>query len=360
MSALPKQATRPNKWMAMLDVARRSPAQEVALTPKETIWTKNKARLYRYFPACPAEAAPSLEAGTPAASAPKSPVLLVYALINRPYVMDLYPGRSLVEHLANRGHQVYLLDWGDWGPEDRDIGFDHLVYDYIPRAARQVMRHSASPDYHLLGYCMGGTIASIYAALNPGPEIRSLILTNAPIDFSDYGLFSLWLSEENFALEKLVQTLGNIPPEMIDFGNKMLKPVANYVSPLLTFGDHLDDQAFTRHFLALNHWVNDGVPFPGAAFRQWIQDFFRENKLIRGELVLRGHRVDLGRITCPVLCVTASQDHIVPPKQAEPIIEATSSQKKKFVRVKAGHVGLMTGPTGPKEVYPLISDWLRQ
>lgn len=339
----------PEKWQSMLEVSRRAPALEVARTPREVIWTKNKSRLYRYFPTRPVETRPA---------AVRPPLLLTYALINRPYVMDLYPGRSMIEYLVNRGFEVYLLDWTDWGPEDRGVGFDHLVYDYLRPAARRVMRHAGSEDFHLLGYCMGGTINLLYAALHPGPEIRSLILMTTPVDFTDYGLFSLWLSDENFALDKMVQTMGNIPPEIIDFGNKMLKPVANFISPPLSLYERIEDSSFVRHFIALNQWVNDGIPFPGEAFRQWIQDFLRDNRLARGELVLRGNRVDLGRITCPLLTVVGNQDHIVPPKQTRPVIDLVGSRKKEYCPVKSGHIGLITGPAGPKEVYPLLENWL--
>src|SRR5216683_5247736 len=107
-------------------------------TPKEVIWTKNKAKLYHYEP--------TIEKRFPI------PILIIYALINRPYVMDLVPGNSLVEYLVNQGFDVYLLDWGVPGDEDASLAFEHLVLDYLASAVKQVLRTSRTREFTLLGY----------------------------------------------------------------------------------------------------------------------------------------------------------------------------------------------------------------
>lgn len=119
-----------------------NPDVPVGMTPKEVIWSRNKTVLYRYLPM--------------AERRHRLPILLVYALINRPYVMDLYPGRSLVEALLQQGFEVYLLDWGTFGPEDRHLKLDDFVLDYIPAAVRKVLRRAGAEQFSLLGYCMGG------------------------------------------------------------------------------------------------------------------------------------------------------------------------------------------------------------
>src|SRR5947209_17584609 len=175
-------------------------------TPKEVVWTKNKAKLYRY--------APMTEKRFPV------PILLIYALINRPYVMDLIPGNSLVEYLVNQGFDVYLLDWGIPGDEDEHLTFDHYILDYIFRAVKKMLKHAQAEEFTLLGFCMGGTMSAIYAALFPTKPLKNLILLTAPIDFTleNLGLYGVWMDEKNFNPDLLADAFGNIPGDMIDTG----------------------------------------------------------------------------------------------------------------------------------------------
>lgn len=258
-------------------------------TPKEVIWTKNKARLYHYEPAARDEY--------------PVPLLLIYALINRPYVLDLMPGNSLIEYLVSKGFDVYMLDWGTPGDEDQNLSFENYVLDYIPRAVKKMLRHSHAEEFTLLGYCMGGTMASMYAALYPGKPLRNLILLTAPIDFTpdEIGLFGVWTSEKYFDPDLIADAYGNVPGELIDSGNRMLKPVTNYVGTYVTMWDRIMQDKSMDSWLAMSKWVNDGVPFAGAAFKQWIREFYQQNRLVKGEIRLRGRRVNLAEITCPVL-----------------------------------------------------------
>ncbi len=315
-------------------------------TPKELIWSKNKARLYRYAPAAEKRFA--------------VPILLVYALINRPYILDLLPGSSLVEYLVGQGFDVYLLDWGTPGDEDCALAFEHYLLDYLARAVQQVLRASQAQQFTLFGYCMGGTMSAMYAALLPGPPLRNLVLLAAPIDFTREatGLYGLWTSARYFDPHRLAEALGNIPAELIDLGSRMAKPVGNYVSPYVTMWERLARDRPLDSWLAMNKWVNDGVPFPGAAFRQWIGDFYQQNKLAKGELQLRGRRVDLARITCPVFVIAGSQDHICTLPQAEAAMRLVGSQDKEFFALNAGHVGLLIGSGARASMWPRLRDWL--
>lgn len=317
------------------------PAPEVGLTPKQTVWRLNKARLYRYES--------SRTRGVP--------ILFTYALINRPYILDLMPGCSLVEFLVKEGYDVFVLDWGIPGPEDAARTLDDHVLGTLPRAVRQVVRHSGKSEITLAGYCMGGTIAALYAALHPDGPVRNLVLLTAPCDFSDAGVMSTWLAPENFDVDRVADGFGLVPAEFLDLGAKWLKPIQNYVSPHVRLAERADDPAFVRTWRAMNRWVNDGVPFPGAAYRQWIRDFYQHNKLVRKELELGGRPVDLSDISCAVLNVMADQDHIVPAHQSAAFLDLVSSADKEAMTVHGGHVGIVAGKAA-RTFFPRLASWL--
>lgn len=331
-------------WARVWEVELKRPTVPVGLSPKELIWSRNKAKLFRYLPM--------------AEQRHRVPVLLIYALINKPFVMDLYPGRSLVEGLLQEGFDVYLLDWGTPGPEDRRMRFDDYVLDYIPAAVRKVLRRAGTDQVSILGYCIGGTLSALYAAIHADGPLRNLVLLAAPIDFADADLYSVWLSDRHVDVDRMVDVWGNIPAKAIDYGNKLLKPVTNWIRSYQGLAEHGHDERFRRHWMALNQWVNDGTPFPGEAFRQWIKEFYRANKLTRGELFLRGKRVELSQIRANLLTIAATDDHICLPCQATAINDLVSSADRELFTVKAGHVGIVTGGTGPRILYPKIARWL--
>ncbi|MBM4762773.1 class III poly(R)-hydroxyalkanoic acid synthase subunit PhaC [Bacillus sp. B15-48] len=334
------------RFKRVYEVLAKEPEPKVGQTPKEVIWTKNKAKLYRYQPA--------------KVKTNKVPILMIYALINKPYILDLAPGSSLIEYLTNKGHDVYLLDWGTPGHEDRHMKLDDYVLDYIPRAVKKVLRTSNANEITLLGYCIGGTLTSMFTALHPHLPIRNLIFLTSPFDFSDAGLFTNWVDERYFNLDQMVDTLGNIPPETIDFGNKLLKPLANYFGPYITLADRADNEQFVHNWNLMQKWVGDGVPFPGEAYRQWIGEFYQKNKLIKDELYVRGQQVKLSNIHANVLNIAADRDHIAIPKQTERLMDKISSKDKTFKLIPAGHVSVTVGKGAVKHTYPLIDQWVTE
>lgn len=334
------------KYRAGVQIMLEGAKADTGQTPKEVIWTKNKAKLYRYEPA--------VEKQFPV------PILLVYALINRPYVLDLMPGNSLVEYLVGNGFDVYMLDWGIPGDEDKNLTFENYVLDYIPRAVKKVLRAANAEELTMLGFCMGGTMTAMYAALFPGKPLRNLILLTAPTDFTteNTGLYGLWTSEKYFNPDHIADAFGNVPGDLVDTGNRMVKPVTNYVGSYVTMWDRIMQDKSMDTWLAMNKWVNDGIPFAGAAFRQWIREFYQQNKLVKGEIKLRGRRVDLSNITCAVLNIAGKKDHICSVPQAEATMNAISSADKEFFVLDAGHVGLLTGSDAKRTLWPKISTWL--
>jgi polyhydroxyalkanoate synthase len=310
------------------------------------IWTKNKARLYHYEPLREKRF--------------RVPILLIYALINRSYVLDLMPGSSLVEYLSKQGFDVYMLDWGTPGQEDRDLTFDSYIFDYIQRAVKKVLLRADAGALTMLGFCMGGTMAAMYAALFPAQPVKNLILLTAPIDFtpSTMGFYGLMTGEKYLNPDLLVEAFGNVPGELIDTGNRLAKPVANYIGSYVTMWDRVMHGKPMDNWLAMNKWINDGVPFAGAAFKQWMRDIYQQNKLVKGEITLRGRQVNLATITCPVLNIAGSKDHICTIPQAEATMHLIGSQDKTFLVFDAGHVGLVAGSDARKNLWPRMQAWL--
>ncbi|HLJ68749.1 MAG TPA: alpha/beta fold hydrolase [Chloroflexota bacterium] len=320
----------------------------VGQTPKQTVWTLNKAKLYRYLPPAP-----------PAERFPV-PLLLVFALVNRPYIFDLRPDNSFVRFMQERGFDVYLIDWGAPGPEDQALRLDDYALDYLPRAIRKVKEVSGSDELTLLGWCIGALLGVMYAALQPADGLRNLILLTAPLDFSERscGGFLRWVDERFLNVDAILETFGNMPAELIDYGAKALKPVDSYLSTYARLWENADNPRVVDSWHAMHTWINDGIPMAGAAFRQLIVELYRENRLLSGTLLARGRPVDLGAIRASLLNVVAERDHIVPPPQSESILARVGSSDRQLLRIPGGHIGIMAGSSAVETTWPEIERWL--
>ncbi|HEY3629018.1 MAG TPA: alpha/beta fold hydrolase [Terracidiphilus sp.] len=321
----------------------------IAQTPKELVWTLNKAKLYRYVPVVPAKKRHGV------------PLLLVFAIMNRPHILDLRAGHSFVEFMVGRGFDIYLLDWGIPGFEDRNLKFDDYALEYLPRAIRKMKSISGAEVFSLLGWCIGAILTTIYAAMRPEDGLRNLLLLTAPLDFSnrDEVTFARWTDERYFDFEKILNAFGNMPAEMIDSGAKALKPIDNYITNYCKLWDNLDNPRTVEAWQAMNTWVTDNIPMAGAAYRQLIVEFYRNNALIQNRLRMRDEVVDLGKIQANLLTVIAEGDHITPPCQSEAILDKVSSLDKEIYRVAGGHIGIMAGSSAHKTTWPHIEEWLR-
>jgi polyhydroxyalkanoate synthase subunit PhaC len=320
----------------------------IGQTPKELIWTLNKAKLYHYIPTVPAEARHPV------------PLLLIFALMNRPSIMDLRPGHSFVEYMVGRGYDIYLLDWGIPGPEDTKLKFDDYTLDYMPRAIRKMKSVSGSKEFSMLGWCIGAILTTIYASLRPDDGLRNLLLLTAPLDFSDREelTFARWTEEKYFDVDKVLAAFGNMPGEMIDYGAKALKPIENYIWNYWKIWDNLDDPRAVEAWHSMNTWVTDIFPMAGGAYRQLIVDLYRNDRLMKGELVIRGEVVDLKKLRANLLNVIAEGDHITPPCQSEALLPRVGSSDKEIFRVRGGHIGIMAGSGAHKQTWPHIDSWL--
>lgn len=329
----------------LLLTAKEAP---VGLTPKELIWRKNKAQLFRYSRTSPATR--------------RTPVFLCMPLINRSYIFDLRPGASFVEFLLAQGHEVFLLDWGMPGDEDKVLDIESYVTQYLHRALRKASQSVGGVPLTLLGYCIGGALSATYTALyaDEVTPVKNLVLFTTPLDFTDAGRFGKWTKKEWFPIDKLTDIWPRVPSNIPEVGSKMLTPVPSAFGVYVRLWEKLSGgQRFDTHaWQSMYRWVNDGVPFPGGAYRQWIKDYYQDNKLFTGQLRMAGKPVLLKNIRLPLLNVVASNDDIAPRTSTENTLRAVGSTDKDELIVQGGHVGIVVGRAASATLWPKVSNWL--
>jgi polyhydroxyalkanoate synthase len=340
-------AEQQRAWRRMLNVPRvleAACATRVGTTPHDVVLESGTFRLLRY------------RRETPALHAP--PVLFCYALINRPYILDLQPDRSVVGKYLERGFDVYLIDWGAPSQADRALTLEAYVCGFLRRAVALILDQHRRPSLHLLGYCMGGTMAALLAALEPA-LVRSLTLLAAPIDFGGReSLLNLWTDKEHFDVDAFVDAYGNCPAWFLQTCFLTIKPAQNVLERTLSLFEQIEDLRVLSSFFAMERWINDNIPVAGETFREFVKKLYQDNQLVRGELHLGQRRVDLGRITCPLLLLTARNDHLVAPPSTEGIRPHVGSRDIESMAIDAGHVGLVVGGKAQKSLWPEATRWL--
>jgi polyhydroxyalkanoate synthase len=285
-----------------------------------------------------------------------TPIVYVSSLINRYYVLDLLPELSVIGRMQDRGFDVWVLDWkatGDLGPSLR---FSDYIDGAIASAAADAARAHGVEKVHVLGYCMGGTLAAMFAALHP-ERPKSLTLLGAPIDFHASGQLATWTQRDLFDVDLLIDAVGNMPPVLMQSGFKLMNPADGFfklVNLLLDGGD----ESRVRHLIALEAWLEDNVAFPGGVYREYIRGLYQDNALIRGEFMVGGRAVDLRAITAPVLNVIAQRDHICRPPASKALGGLISSTDQEVIEFDTGHIGLSTSRRSHAHLWPRIIDWL--
>ncbi len=338
MSEEHREGRRIGNLFGLLSRAR----PEVGTTPSDVVHSENKWKLLRYRP-------------RPDGVLYQTPLLLVPSLINRHYVLDLQPNRSFAAAMVARGHDVYIIDWGTPGPEDRLLDFDAVCDGYLGRAVRHVAKHSPRGKTHLLGYCLGGTLTAIHTAVRP-ERIASLVALAAPVHFHDEGLLSRWTTSPNFDVNAVVDGCGNVPWQIMQMSFQMLRPTLP-LSKAMHVIDRAWDDEFLDGFLALEAWGNDNVSFPGEAYRRYIEALYRRDELVAGTFTLSGLPARLENIRCPVLAVTFEHDTIVPWKSAAELVERVSSADKQRLHLSGGHVGAVVSRKASETLWPKLSQW---
>jgi polyhydroxyalkanoate synthase len=331
-----------DSFVALLKRAPRGlPA--VGQTPHSVAWTENKWRLLHFMPE---------------QRRFQTPILLVPSLINRWYVLDLGPGRSMIEWLVAQGHEVYCIDWGTPGDEDRYLTWDDIGGRYLGRAVRLAARASATGDVHVLGYCLGGTLTAAYVAAFP-EGVASLTALAAPVDFANAGIMSTWTRTPTFEVSSILEAFGNIPWPLMQASFRMLKPTLN-AAKLVALFDRAWDDEFLDGFLATERWGNDNVSFPGACYARYIEELYRQNRLVAGTFTVCNRPARLSSITCPLLAVAFSDDHIVPLPSAEPLVALAAARDKQLIALRGGHVGAVVSRKAADGVWAALHTFWAQ
>lgn len=313
-------------------------------TEKEEIYREDKVVLYRF------------KGDKPPTS--KVPILIVYALVNRPYMVDLQEDRSLVRNLLARGEDVYLIDWGYPDRADRWLTLDDYINGYIDRCVDAIRERHGLPAINVLGICQGGAFSVCYSALHP-EKVRNLITMVTPVDFhTDDNMLSHWT--RSMDVDLFVDTVGNVPADLMNWCYLTLKPYRLNFQKYVGLADILDNETELENFLRMEKWIFDSPDLAGEAFRQFIKDFYQGNKLIEGGLEIGGTEVDPLNVTMPVLNIYAEQDHLVPPSASKPLGGIVGTEDYTELAFRGGHIGIYVSGRAQREVPGAIHDWLGQ
>jgi polyhydroxyalkanoate synthase len=334
------------RLFAMPKVVDKAMHVRVGTTPSDVVYEEDSLRLLRY----------RNEGNVKY----REPLLICYALVNRSYVLDLQPERSVIRQFLKGGHDVYLIDWGVPTAADRTMRLQDYVCGLLKHVIDFVLEETESPRVNLLGYCMGGTMSTMATALHP-ELIQTLTLLAAPIDFSgDDGLLHLWTKEENFDVDQLIDAYGNCPAPFLQGAFQMMKPVMNYIEKYISLYENLQDEKFLENFFTMEKWVQDNIPVAGETFREFVKCLYQRNQLVKGEFRLKGKKVDLAKITCPLLLLTADFDHLVPPTSTLGITPYVKSNDVKSMSINAGHIGLAVSSKAHRQFWPEAVEWISE
>ena len=326
---------------------------QVGVTPKEEVYREDNVVLYRY---------------TPMVEQPfRVPILIVYALVNRPYMVDLQEDRSLVRNLLKLGMDIYLIDWGYPARGDRWLTLDDYINGYIYDCIEVVRGRHGLDQVNLLGICQGGTFSLCYTALYP-KKVKNLITMVTPVDFHvQDGLLNLWAgstpggqNNNRMNMDLLVDAFGNIPGEFMNFGFLLMKPFQLGIRKYLDLVDILDNQDKLINFLRMEKWIFDSPDQTGRAYLQFMKDFYQENKLIKGQVKIGGKQVDLRKVQVPVLNVYAEQDHLVPPPSSLALQQYVGSADYTVRAFPVGHIGMYVSGKVQQDLPPTIGQWLKE
>jgi polyhydroxyalkanoate synthase len=321
---------------------------DVGQTPADVVYEENKLELLHYDPEA---------AGIEPEETHDVPILIVYALINRPYILDLQPNRSVVRRLLEGGHDVYLIDWNEPSRLDRHLTIDDYVNRYVDNCVDVVRERSGQDAINILGYCMGGTMSAMYGALHP-EKVNSLGLMAAGLCFAETGgVLEEWGDDEYYDPEDVVATFGNVPATFLDVGFALMDPVDNYVSKYVRLFENLENEDFVENFARMETWLGDGVDVAGDTFVEFLEKIYQNNELYENELVVGGEHVDLANIDMPILQITGEYDHLVPSEASLPFNDVVGTDDVESIHYNTGHIGLSVSSSSHEDVWPRVSEW---
>ncbi|AFK21188.1 alpha/beta fold hydrolase (plasmid) [Haloferax mediterranei ATCC 33500] len=312
-------------------------------TPSDVVYTENKLELRHYQPR------PEVQQNVP--------ILLVYAIINRPSILDFQPDRSVVQQFLDQGFDVFLLDWGAPSVLDAHLGLEDFVTRYLANCVDVVTERTEADALHLFGYCTGATLAAIFAALYP-QLVRTLGMLAPVLNFDvDGGIFDLWGREESYNPQHLVDTFGNAPGEWLAMEFSLVDPVEYHLARYLSLYEHIADEEFLSRFLRRLQWGFDTVDVAGELYTEFLVDLYRENRLMKGTLSVGGETIDLETLEMPILDIIGMDDQFIPAEASLPFIEAVPSTDTTVIEYPADHVGLSTGEGAHTDLWPRVCEW---
>ena len=316
---------------------------DTGVTPRVEIYKEDKLTLYRY------------QASGKTIQNP-TPVLIVYALVNRPYMTDLQENRSTVRNLLEAGQDVYLIDWGYPDGADRSLTLDDYINGYLNRCVDVILKRHKIDKINLLGICQGGTFSLCYSAIHPS-KVKNLITMVTPVDFkTPDNMLSNWV--QHMDVDLLVDTLGNVPGELLNWTFLSLKPFSLTGQKYVNMVDVLGDPDKLKNFLRMEKWIFDSPDQAGETFRQFIKDFYQQNGLMKGTIKIGERSVDLKSVDMPVLNIFAEQDHLVPPDASRPLRNLVGTKDYTELSFPGGHIGIYVSGKAQAQVPPAIGAWL--
>jgi polyhydroxyalkanoate synthase len=322
------------------------PEVEVGATRCEEVYTKNRMRLLHYFPLS------EKRIGTP--------LLVVYAVINRPYILDLQPDKSVIKRFLEKGFDVYLIDWGYPKRSDEHTCTDDYIQSYIDPVVEFIRERSGCDKVSLLGYCIGGYFTTIYSALHPD-KVANLMVMAAPIDFDiDHGLLHIWCKDKNFDPQKVVDVMGNAPADFLNGGFVTLDPMSNSLLKYYNLFQNLDNDKFLNNFLRMEKWIWDGIAIPGRFYVEFVKQGYQENRLVKGRLSVEDKMIDLKNIDMPLAIITGTHDTLVPCESTKALAKLTSSKDIENMEHPTGHIGLSVSSGSHRVLWPKAVDWLER
>jgi polyhydroxyalkanoate synthase subunit PhaC len=317
---------------------------DIAPTPYDIVYEEDRVKLKHY----------RLEGEAKL----KTPLLVVYALINRETMLDLQPDRSVVKNFLRDGIDLYMIDWGYPTRKDHFLTIDDHVNGYIDHAVDFIRKKHDLPRINLMGICMGGSFCVMYSALHP-EKIKNLITTVTPTYFdTDTGLLHIWM--KSIDADRLVNTFGNIPADLMNLGFLLLNPARLMIDKYVGFLENMDNKPFVENFVRMEKWIFDSPDVPGETFRQFVNDCYKKNLLIQSKLELNGKRVDLSKITMPLLNFYGMFDHLVPPAACEQLTKHVGSTDTEDIKLDTGHIGIYVSSKCQREFAPKIARWLME
>lgn len=316
---------------------------DVGTTPSEVVYTENKLELLHY------------ESQTDEQH--DVPILIVYALINKPYILDLQPDRSVVRTLLENGFDVYMIDWNEPSAMDASLTLEDYVGRYTDNCVDAVRERSGQDSINILGYCMGGTMSVMYAALHP-EKVRNLGLMAAGLCFTGTGgVLEQWGDEEYYSPGTVTDAFGNVPADFLDIGFAVMDPVQNFVTKYVQLYDNIEDEEFVENFARMERWIGDGIDVAGKTYEQFLVDIYQANKLAENELYLGEKHIDLSKVDMPLLQIVGEYDHLIPPEASKPFNELTASEDTEVMEFPTGHIGLSVSSKSHAELWPSVCEW---